>query len=500
MEIRATAGQVREYEGDAVVVGVMAASALSGPAAEADACLDGLLGRLVESGEIRGKTGEVRVVHSVGKMRAARVVVAGLGDVERADLFGVRRAMGAAARVLRDRRCRRVATTLHQAGVPSGLRRQGVRAVVEAVYQGLYAGAECKTGAPEHGEFDELCLLGIPDEQAEAVAAVVRSARIAGEATSYARRLVNLPANELTPTRLAEEAGEAAESAGLEVEVLGPTSLAQLGMGALLAVARGSEEPAQLIVLRNPGKESGRRVALVGKGLTFDSGGISIKRADDMHLMKNDMAGAAAVLAATRAIGQMDLDIDLLGVIPATENLPAGRAYKPGDVIRALNGRTIEVISTDAEGRLILADALAYAKQLGATHLIDVATLTGACVIALGHVASGVMGNDSEFVDAVLNAAEQAGERMWRLPLFPEYRRQLDSKVADIKNVGGRPGGVITGGWFLREFVGDTSWVHIDIAGTAWNEKDEPDMIEGGTGAATRTLIALAERMTGGVQ
>jgi leucyl aminopeptidase len=213
--------------------------------------------------------------------------------------------------------------------------------------------------------------------------------------------------------------------------------------------------------------------------------------------MKQDMAGAAAVLAAMKAIAGLEIDLDVVGLIPAAENLPSGRAYRPGDVVRSLSGKTIEVVNTDAEGRLLLADALTYACQLGATHLVDVATLTGACVIALGHVASGVMGNDTALVEAVISAGQQAGERMWRLPLYPEYRRQLDSEVADIKNVGGRPAGAITGGWFLREFVGETSWAHVDIAGTAWAEKAEPSRVEGGTGAGTRTLIALAERLSG---
>jgi len=283
------------------------------------------------------------------------------------------------------------------------------------------------------------------------------------------------------------------------VEILEPEQVEALGMGAFLAVARGSDEPSRLIVLRHRGEGDGPVLAFVGKGLTFDSGGISIKPSDKMETMKLDMAGGAAVLAATRAIAELKLGVDVVGVIPATENLPGGRAYKPGDVVRALNGKTIEIISTDAEGRLILADALAYARQLGATHLVDVATLTGACIIALGHVAAGVMGNDTALVDAVLDTGESAGERMWRLPLFPEYRAQLDSKIADIKNVGGRAAGSITAGLFLREFVGDTCWAHIDIAGTAWSEKDEPHQVEGATGAGTRTLIALAERIAGGV-
>ncbi|UCC67499.1 MAG: leucyl aminopeptidase, partial [Armatimonadota bacterium] len=348
-------------------------------------------------------------------------------------------------------------------------------------------------------ELDELSLLGVSEDDAEAVSEAARAGRVAGEATNYARRLVNLPPNEVTPSRLAEEAAAAGESTGLEVEVLGPDQLERLGMGAFLAVARGSEEPARLMVLRHRGKEGGPRIAFIGKGLTFDSGGLSIKPAEKMETMKQDMAGAAAVLGALRAVGQLKLGVDVLGVIPAAENLPSGRAYRPGDIVKALNGKTIEIVSTDAEGRLLLADGLAYARQLGATHLIDVATLTGACIIALGHVAAGVMGNDSPFLEAVLDAGDRAGERMWRLPLFPEYRAQLDSKTADLKNVGGRPAGTITGAWFLREFVGDTAWAHMDIAGTAWSEKDEPHQVEGATGAGTRTLIALAERMAGGV-
>jgi len=331
------------------------------------------------------------------------------------------------------------------------------------------------------------------------LASAGRTGVVAGEATNYARRLVNLPGNLVTPGRLAREANDSAQAFGLEVEVLGMDRIVELGMGALAAVARGSDEPACLIVLRHHASEGSPHVAFVGKGLTFDSGGISIKPSDKMETMKQDMAGAAAVVAAIRAVAQLGLDLSVTGIVPATENLPSGRALKPGDVITAMNGKTIEVISTDAEGRLILADALAYACELGATHIIDVATLTGACIIALGHVAAGVMGNDTALVEALLDAGEQAGERMWRLPLFPEYRASLDSSIADIKNVGGRPAGTITGGWFLREFVGDTAWAHIDIAGTAWSEKDEPHEIAGATGAGTRTLIALAERMAGGV-
>lgn len=499
MEIRVTSESALQYSGDAVVVGAAQGAAPTGPLAEADRALDGLVGRLIDSGEIRGKQSEVTVLHTEGKLAAARLVVVGLGEPAESDLLPVRRAMGAAARVLRDRGVRRVGTVLHQQ-VPSGARTDhAARAVVEGAYVGLYRGAECKSEQDLPEELEELSVLGVARDDSEATEAAVRVARVAGEATNYARRLVNLPPNEVTPVRLAQEAVDFGEGAGLEVEVLEPAQIEALGMGAFLAVARGSEEPARLIVLRHRGAESGPRIAFVGKGLTFDSGGLSIKPADKMEIMKQDMAGGAAVMAALRAIGQLKLGVEVIGVIPATENLPSGKAYRPGDVLKAMNGKTIEVVSTDAEGRLILADALVYAHQLGATHLIDVATLTGACIIALGHVAAGVMGNDSSLVEAVLDAGERAGERMWRLPLFPEYRGQLDSKIADLKNVGGRPAGTITGGWFLREFVGDTAWVHLDIAGTAWSESDEPHQIEGATGAATRTLIALAERIAGGV-
>jgi leucyl aminopeptidase len=498
VEIRISAESVVEYQGDAVVVAVMEEAPLAGPAAESNQRLEGLIQRLREAKEIRGKASEVTVLHTYGRLPSPRVAVVGLGRPEEADLFALRRAAGAAARVLRDRGCRRVGITLHQTPLATARPEHAARAAVEGAYVGLYRGEECKTQPELPNELDELCLLGVADQHREAAARTAQAASTAGEATNYARRLVNLPANQVTPSALAEEAANLGKETGLRVAVLEPNELRELGMGALLAVAEGSDQPGRLIVLRHRGSESGPRVAFVGKGLTFDSGGISIKPSENMHLMKSDMAGAAAVLAAMGAAARLKLEVDLLGVIPAAENLPSGRAYKPGDVLKAFGGKTIEVISTDAEGRLLLADALGYARHLGATHLIDVATLTGACIVALGHVASGVMGNDNRLAEAVLAAGERAGERMWRLPLFPEYRRQLDSKVADLKNVGGRPAGAITGGWFIREFVGDTAWVHIDIAGSSWSEQDEPHQVEGATGAGTRTLIALAERMAGG--
>lgn len=498
MEITVSSESVVEYEGDAVVVGVVQKALLSGPAGEANSALGGLIAQLMDVGEIRGKAGELTVLHTQGRLPTPRVAVVGLGESSHLDLFTVRRAMGAAARQLRDRGCHRVATTLAQTPPVAFRPEMLMRAVVEGSYVGLYRGEERKSDPGLLEELDELRLIGLSAADLETAVAAGNAARIAGEATNYARWLVNLPGGDITPARLAQEAVEVAEQTGMEVRVLEPEELRGMGLGALLAVAQGSANPPRLIVLRHAGAKEQPRLALVGKGITFDSGGISIKSWPDLHLMKADMAGAAAVLAAMRAIAVRGLALDVTAVIPAAENMPGGRAYRPGDVVRSLSGKTIEIISTDAEGRLILADALTYARELGATHMVDVATLTGACVVALGHVASGVFGTDSALVEAVLDAGEAAGERMWRLPLFPEYRRLLDSKLADLKNVGGRPGGAITGAWFLREFVGETSWAHVDIAGTAHSERDEPHQVEGATGAGTRMLIALAERLAGG--
>ena len=498
MELEFTRESPIQYAGDAVVIGSHKGSPMTGVAAEVNAALDGLLDRLIESGEITGKQSEMTVVHTVGKLPSPRVAVVGLGETWRDPHFAIRRAAGAAAQSLCNKGCRRVGMAIHLQAPQAVRAEQAVRAVTEGAYTGLYRGGECKSERELPDELEALALLGIAPDESDSVVAAARAARISGEAANYARRLVNLPPNEMTPSRLAQEATEIASAVGLEVEILEPDQIDALGMGAFAAVARGSEEPARLIVLRHRRGANGPHVAYVGKGLTFDSGGLSLKPWDKMCSMKSDMAGGATVLAAMRAVGEMQLDLDVIGIVPATENLPSGRAFRPDDVVKALNGKTIEIISTDAEGRLLLADALAYACQLGATHIVDVATLTGACIIALGHVASGVMGNDTAFVEAVLDAGERAGERAWRLPLYPEYRSQLDSKVADVKNVGGRAAGAITAGWFLREFVGETAWVHMDIAGTAWSEKDEPHQIEGGTGAGTRTLIALAERLSGG--
>jgi leucyl aminopeptidase len=318
----------------------------------------------------------------------------------------------------------------------------------------------------------------------------VTEGTIVGESLNWARRLINEPSNRKPPRVIAEHAGEMAGSAGLSCEVLDEHAIRNLKMGALLGVGQGSDEPVRLVVLKYTGDPSSSRVlAFVGKGVTFDTGGISLKPADGMEKMKYDMAGGVTAMAALRTLALFRTPVNAIAVIPLAENMPGGGAQRPGDVVETLSGKTIEIINTDAEGRLILADALAYARRLGATHLIDIATLTGAARIALGPFRVGVMGNDQGFIDSFLSAASRAGEKMWQMPMDDEYRDLIKSTVADVANSGGRFAGMITAAKFLQEFVGNTPWVHLDIASTAWNDEDKPYLPKGPTGVALRSLV-----------
>jgi leucyl aminopeptidase len=324
--------------------------------------------------------------------------------------------------------------------------------------------------------------------------AAAERGRVLGESCNIARELSNEPSNVLTPTVFADRAAEISKAAGLHVDILDERAIAGLGMGLLAGVARGSAEPPRVIVMRHTpkGAPEGPVLGLVGKGVTFDTGGISIKPADGMERMKDDMAGGAAVICAMRAISLLNAPINVIGVVPATENMPGGRAVKPGDVLTAASGKTVEIINTDAEGRLILGDALWYAQELGATHLVDVATLTGAAVVALGKVASALFGRPQSWVDAVGAAARTAGDRCWPMPLYDEYAEQLKSEIADLINSGGRPAGACTAAMFLKEFAGTAPWAHLDVAGTAWADDAKPWMPKGASGVAVRTLTELA--------
>jgi leucyl aminopeptidase len=366
------------------------------------------------------------------------------------------------------------------------------QAVAEGALLGAYSFRRHMTEKAEHGELKRLTIVA-DKTKLPLLKKGSDKGRILAEATSLARDMVNEPANYMTPSSMAKVAADLAKTYRLELEVLERQEMRKLGMGALLGVTQGSRQPPKFIVLRYKGGTSAKvDLALVGKGVTFDAGGISIKSAEGMVEMKGDMAGGAAVMAALSAIAQLKLRLNVAALIPCTENLPSGEALKPGDVLTAMNGKTIEVISTDAEGRLVLADALSYAAKLGARRIVDVATLTGACHVALGNDCSGVFGNNQELVDKLIAASAVAGELMWQLPMYEQAKEQSKSEVADIKNVGGRWGGAITAAHFLAEFVGDTPWVHLDIAGTSLAEKERGYTVKGATGVAVRTLANLA--------
>jgi leucyl aminopeptidase len=318
--------------------------------------------------------------------------------------------------------------------------------------------------------------------------------RIIGEAQNFTRDLVNEPGNRMTPTILAERAQAMCEEVGLQCEIYGPDKIKELKMGAFWSVAQGSDEEPRLIVMRyDPPRAPKKRVlGLVGKGVTFDTGGISIKPADGMEKMKYDMAGGASMIGAMRAIAQLKPNLKVIGIVCATENMPSGKAQKPGDVQIAMSGKSIEIINTDAEGRLVLADGLHYAKELGCTHLIDAATLTGACVVALGMVQAGIFANDDDFYNRFNRVLSKSGEKMWRLPAEDDYRDMIKSDIADIKNTGGRWAGAVTAAMFLKEFAGDTPWLHLDIAGVAWIEDNKPWIAKGPSGVPVRSLVEFA--------
>jgi leucyl aminopeptidase len=422
------------------------------------------------------------------------LLVVGAGKPEKFSPAQLRHLVGAALRNLRSRRVREVAWIL------GSTEPDALASVVDAALVADYDPDRYRTERNGEKRIDTLLLAtGGEAVPAEAEAALHRG-RILGEAQNFTRELVNEPSNRLTPTILAERARELAARYGLECEVLGPEQIQALKMGAFWAVAQGSQQqPAQFIVLRYApeGAPDEPVIGLIGKGITFDSGGISIKPSENMHEMKTDMAGGATMLGVMQAIAQLQPRLRVMALIPATENMPAGNAFKPGDVITSMSGKTIEILNTDAEGRLVLADALTYAQRLGCRVLIDAATLTGACVVALGAITTGVFGWNQEWVNRVLAAARLAGEKMWQLPVDDDYRELYKSAIADLANTGGRHGGAIIGAMFVGEFAGDTPWVHLDIAGTRWANEEKPYRAKGATGHGVRTLVRLLTDFAG---
>ena len=449
-----------------------------------DVATGGDIARARERGELSGKPYEV-VISRLAAGRQLALVGAGPRDELTADILRRLATIGGLA--ARQRKLASMAIAIRPETTVSVT--DASQAVAEGAILANFDGNAYKT---DHTRawLDAVLIRVSGAGAAEGVARGI----VLGECTNLARELSNEPGNTLTPRVFAERGAAIATTAGVQAEILDESRIAELKMGLLLGVARGSHEPPRLLVLRYqpPAASGGVVLGLVGKGITFDTGGISIKPADNMDKMKDDMSGGAAVICAMAAIARLKAPLPCIGIVPMTENMPGGDAVKPGDILMSAEGKTVEILNTDAEGRLILGDGLWYARQLGATHLVDVATLTGACVVALGKTTTGLFGTPEPWTTAVLDAASRAGDRTWPLPVFDDYKEQLKSEIADFTNTGGRAGGAITAALFLKEFTGSLPWVHLDIAGTAWCEEPKPYQPKGATGTAVRTLAELA--------
>jgi len=449
-----------------------------------------LIGDIIKSGDFRGKLHEHAVLYTKDAIPAKRIILTGLGPKRKFNLEILRGAYAKAARQIRGVGLKEFSFYM-DTGDSRQTMNQMIEAALEGAILGLYQFTPYKT--LERDKIKTIERLRVIDDREDALSEIrdaARTAEIVTRAVQFARDLVSSPGNAMTPSDMAQAARSIAKRKRVSVKVLDVAQMKKLGMNAFLGVARGSEEPAKFIILEYRGAKRGDSpIVLVGKGLTFDSGGISIKPSENMGDMKSDMAGGAAVMGAIMAAADLQLPLNVVGLVPATENLPGGCAYKPGDILRSLSGQTIEVVNTDAEGRLILADALTYAQRFKPAAVIDIATLTGACKIALGDHVIGMLGNDGTLKEKIRMAGDQTGERVWELPLWEEYHELIASDVADFKNAGSRAGGVITAAAFLSKFVGDTPWVHLDIAGPAWLSKDKPYTPKGATGVGVRLMV-----------
>jgi leucyl aminopeptidase len=457
-----------------------------------DASVKSAAAEVIANGEVLGKTFETTLIHHPAGMKAKRLLLLGGGRAKTFSAFDLRRLAGAAVRTLKSKGLRNFAFVTPQ----NSTQAESVKAVVEGAFVGNFEADTYKSDRKDQ-RIDELTVVAAGDQNK--LQQAMDAARIIGESQNFTRTLVNEPSNRMTPTMLAEQAKKMAQEVGLKCQVYGADKIKELKMGAFWSVAQGSDEPPALIILRYEpaGAPEKPVLGLVGKGITFDTGGISIKPADGMEKMKYDMAGGAAMLGAMRAIALLKPKLKVTAIVCATENMPSGKAQKPGDVQIAMSGKSIEIINTDAEGRLVLADGLFYARQLGCTHLVDAATLTGAVVVALGYVNAGIFANDEQMYARFSKAEDKAGEKFWRMPLDEEYKEVIRSGIADIVNSGGRWGGAITAAMFLKEFAEDTPWLHLDIAGTAWTEEAKPWVAKGPSGIAVRSLVEFVRDFAG---
>jgi len=494
MDVRGTNQSITKVDVDAITVPVFKGeSANEGVLRTLDKAVNGALSSVMKSDEFKAKEGETAYFHlTESGLRARRILLIGCGERSEYRAQQISQMAGTAARFLRSKNAKTIAIVPR---AEDDVEKVSQWAISGAV-MGLFEPDKYRTKDKEQRQVERFEVV-IEGADKKALERGAERGRIIGESVNFTRDLANEPGGYMTPTIMAERAKMIAKQFGLDVNVLDQKQIEKLGMGSFLGVSRGSDEPPKLIVLKYTPRrklKSDGLLALVGKGITFDSGGISLKPGENMELMKYDMTGAATVIGTMRAIAQLKPSVPVLGVAPCCENLPSGKATKPGDVLRAMTGKTIEVINTDAEGRLILADAIAYAKKLGATQIIDMATLTGAVSIALGDVNTAILGTDQKLIDSFIEAGKQVGEKFWQLPLDNEYTNQIKSDIADIKNVGGKKAGTITATAFLKEFADGVSWAHLDIAGTAWGDPATPYRAKGPTGIAVRTLVEFVER------
>ena len=500
MRINVVDGNIAERDDPAIVVNLFEGVTRPGGATgTVDDALDGAITDLIEQGDITGKKGNNVLIYSLGKLNSTRVVVAGLGKSEDFDLNAAREVHAGISRFVRSLRVPSYATVLHGAGVGGLDTDEAARAAAEGLVLGLYSFDKYKS---ESGSkpIETVNIVEFDGEKVDATQRGVERGRTIAEAVNLAREMGNEPANIMTPTRMAEIALEVTRGTRMTLTVLDRSEIEELGMGSFAGVAQGTEEPPKFIVIRHEGDPDNpdNNLGLLGKGITFDSGGLDIKSAAGMLTMKSDMSGGACVIAAMKAIGAFNPKINVWGIVPATENMPGRRAQRPGDVVTAMNGKTIEIGNTDAEGRLVLADALCYAVEKGVTRIVDVATLTGAIGVALGDGATGVFGNDQGWVDRVVESGNSIGERMWQLPTYASYKSEYSSDIADIRNTGGRGAGAITGALIIGEFAGDSQWAHLDIAATTRTTSDKGINPKGSTGVPVRTLIELATSLASG--
>ena len=498
MEIRTTAGGIQTTDDEMIVVNLFEEIETPGGATGAvDKELGGAIGEAIAAGDCRGKKGETTVFYPRGAIPARRVLVVGLGPQAGFSLEAVRSAAASAAQRARDLGVSSFSSIVHGGGAGGFPVQAAAQAVVEGTILGLYRYQELKNKPPDRPDPEQFTLVQFDPAKIPEVESGAQLGQVVAEAACLARDLVNRPANYATPSDLAELALEiAGEFDHMRCQVLNEEDASELKMGSFLGVAQGSDEAAAFIVMEyHPSREDLDTIVLAGKGITFDTGGISLKPVQGMERMRGDMAGAAAVLATMAVVGQLDLPLHVVGLVPATENMPGARAYKPGDVLTAMNGKTIEIISTDAEGRLVLADALAYAARFEPKAVVDLATLTGACVVALGAgIAAGMFSTDDELAARLQTASQTSGERLWRMPLYDDYLAKIESLTADLANSGGRMGGVGASAIFLKQFAEGYPWAHLDIAGMSFEEaggspKRPAYLGKGGTGFGVRLLV-----------